>query len=90
VGAYAHSAVFWAIDGVGAAFTAGGWVSRVSGAVCVPDGALDAVSEAVAVGNVGGGGCDVVMAGGGSGCGQGGWGAGWGAVGRFGSVCRRL
>jgi hypothetical protein len=60
VGTYAHNTVFWAIDGVGAAFTAGGWVSRVIGAVCVPDGALDAVSEAVAAGNVGGGGCDVV------------------------------
>jgi hypothetical protein len=90
VGAYAHNAVFWAVDGVGAAFTAGGWVSVVSGAVCMLDGAPDAVSEVVAAGNIGGGGCDVVMVMGRSGCGGRGWGLGWGAVGRLGSVCHRF
>jgi hypothetical protein len=90
VGAYAHNAVFWAVDGVGAAFTAGGWVSRVHGAVCVLCGALDTVSEADAAGNVGVGGCDVVTAGDSSRCGLWDWGLGWGAVGRFGSMCRRL
>ena len=48
MGAYARNTVFWAVDGVGAAFTAGGWVSVVNGAVCMLDGALDMVSEAVA------------------------------------------
>jgi hypothetical protein len=90
VGAYAYNAVFWALDGVGAAFTAGGWVSRVRGAICVLCGALDAVSEADAAGNIGVDGHDMVTAGGSSGYGQGGWGAGWGAVGRFSSVCRRF
>jgi hypothetical protein len=77
-----------AVDGVGVAFTAGGWVSVVGGAVCMLDGALDAVSEAVVAGNVGSGGCDVVTAMGRSGRGGRGWGLGWGAVGRLGSVCR--
>jgi hypothetical protein len=90
VGVYAHNTVFWAVDSVGAAFTAGGWVSRVHGAVCVLCGALDAVSEADAAGNVGIGGCDVATAGDGSRCGLWDWGLGWGAVGRFGSMCRRL
>jgi hypothetical protein len=79
-----------AVDGVGAAFTAGGWVSMVSGAVCMLDGALDTVSEAVVAGNVGGGGCDVVTVMGRSGRGRKGWGLGWGAVGRLSSVCRRF
>jgi hypothetical protein len=85
-----HNTMFWAVDSVGAAFTAGGWVSMVSGAVCMLDGALDAVSEAVAAGNVGSGSCDVVTAMGHSGRGGRGWGLGWGAVGRLGSVCRRF
>jgi hypothetical protein len=60
MGAYVHNTMFWVIGIVGAAFTAGGWVSRVSGAVCVPDGALDVVPEVVAAGNIGGGSCDMV------------------------------
>jgi hypothetical protein len=83
---YARNAVFWAVDGVGAAFTAGGWVSVVSGAVCMLDGALDAVSEAVAAGNVGGGGCDVVTAVGGSSCVSGVRGTSWGELGAVGGL----
>jgi hypothetical protein len=49
--------------------------------------ALAAVLEAVAADNVGIGGCDVAVA---TGCKGRGWGVVWGAVGRFGSVCRRL
>jgi hypothetical protein len=90
VGTYAHNTMFWAIDSVGAAFTAGGWVSIVSGAVCVLYGALDMVSEAVAVGSIGVGGCDMATAGCGSGCGQGCWGLGWGAVGQLGSICHHF
>jgi hypothetical protein len=77
-GAYAHNAVFWAVDSVGAAFTAGGWVSVVSGAVCMLDGALDAVSEAVAAGNIGIGGCDVATSMGALGYVNRVWGVSWG------------
>jgi hypothetical protein len=90
VGMYACNTMFWAIDSVGAVFTAGGWVSMVSGAVCMLDGALDTVSEVVVAGNVGGGGCDVVMVMGCSGHGGRDWGLGWGAVGRLSSVCHHF
>jgi hypothetical protein len=83
VGTYAHNAVFWAVDGVGAVFTAGGWVSVVSGAVCMLDGALDAVSEAVAAGNVGVGGHNVATSMGALGCVNGVWGVSWGRWGGF-------
>jgi hypothetical protein len=65
-------------------------VSVVVVVVWVPDTALVTITEVVAAGVVGGGGCDVATAMGRSGRGGRGWGLGWGAVVRLGSVCRRL
>jgi hypothetical protein len=79
-----------AVDGLCVSFTASFMVSGGSVFIWVLDTALGAVFGVVIaqfVVDVGG---DMAMAGDGSGCGLWDWGLGWGAVGRFGSVCRCL
>jgi hypothetical protein len=82
-----HRAVCSAVNGLPASFAASLSVSRVVVVVWVLDAALLIISGVVVAGNVGVGGCDVVIARGGSGCEQRGWGLRWGAVGRPGREC---
>jgi hypothetical protein len=84
------NSVCWAVGGRRGLSGARVAISGVVGAVWVLTVAQVVVSRVVSAGNVGVGSGDVAVAGCGSRCETGGLGVDWGAVGRFGSVCRRL